>query len=216
MRGGFEERCGEHLAQHGTASAALRRRGRPRDPDADARIRHAAAQLLLERGFDRMTVDEVAEHAGVAKATVYRRYPSKEDLAVDALETLFEVEIPVPDTGSLRGDLERVYADAVAFASSPAGAAFMRLAVVEACRDPRVAALYRRMIDNRQECAAVIFERARARGELRVDVDPTTVVHWLSGMLVLRMIMNAPLPTPAEISELVDVLLRGIGSPGHA
>ncbi len=198
--------------QHDPAPGVVRRRGRPRDRDADARIRHAAAQLLVERGFDRMTMDEVAEHAGVAKATVYRRYSSKEDLAVDALETLFDVEIPVPDTGSLRGDLERVYADAIAFARSPAGAAFTRLAAIEACRDPRVAALYRRMIDGRQQCVAVIFERARARGELRPDVNHMAIMDWLPGMLVLRVITNAPLPTPEQIPELVDVLLRGIGS----
>src|SRR3954453_17821745 len=87
------------------------RRGRPRDPEAEPRIRRYAVQLLLERGFDGMTVDDVAEAAGVGKATIYRRWASKEELANDALTELFDVEIPDADTGSIEGDLQHVYRD---------------------------------------------------------------------------------------------------------
>ena len=82
-----------------------RKRGRPRDPEADGRILAAASSLILLRGFDSMTVDEVATNAGVGKATVYRRWARKEDLAVAAMEQLYRDEMPSPDTGSIRGDL---------------------------------------------------------------------------------------------------------------
>ena len=85
------------------------RRGRPRDPDAEPRIREYALKLLLERGFDGMTVDDVAEAAGVGKATIYRRWASKELLANDAMAQLFDLEIPDADTGSIAGDLRQVY-----------------------------------------------------------------------------------------------------------
>ncbi len=84
-----------------------RKRGRPRDPEADARILAAASSLILLRGYESMTVDEVASSAGVGKATVYRRWSRKEDLAVAAMEQLYRDEMPPPDTGSIRGDLLR-------------------------------------------------------------------------------------------------------------
>src|SRR6187551_908193 len=87
-----------------------RKRGRPRDPEADGRILAAASALILMRGFESMTVDEVASSAGVGKATVYRRWSRKEDLAVAAMEQLYRDEVPTADTGSIRGDLRAMFA----------------------------------------------------------------------------------------------------------
>src|SRR5512141_649659 len=118
-----------------------RGRGRPRDPETDERITAAAAELLLQRGFDRTTVDDVASRAGVGKATVYRRWPSKEDLAVAAMETLYSTEMPEPDTGSIRTDLAESYLAVLAFVVTPEGAAFLRSSIAESVRDERIAAL---------------------------------------------------------------------------
>src|SRR3954465_7425678 len=104
-----------------------RGRGGPRDPETDSRITAAAAELMLERGFDKTTVDDVAALAGVGKATVYRRWTSKEDLAVAAMESLYSVEMPEPDTGSIAGDLAASYRSVLAFVNSPQGAAFLRM-----------------------------------------------------------------------------------------
>src|SRR3954449_8248002 len=120
-----------------------RGRGRPRDPETDGRITKAAAQLMLERGFDRTTVDDVAARAGVGKATVYRRWPSKEDLAVAAMETLYTAEFPEADTGSIETDLTESYRSVLAFVNTPEGAAFLRTSIAESVRDERIAELYR-------------------------------------------------------------------------
>ena len=98
-----------------------RKRGRPRDPEADGRILDAAAALILVHGFDNMTVDDVASRAHVGKATVYRRWAKKEDLAVAAMGQLYDAQMPTPDTGSIEGDLREAFARVLAFANSEQG-----------------------------------------------------------------------------------------------
>src|SRR4029079_2006292 len=107
------------------------KRGRPRDPDADGGILAAASSLILLRGFDSMTVDEVASNAGVGKATVYRRWSRKEDLAVAAMEQLYSDEMPSPDTGTIRGDLESMFRSVLVFVNSPAGLDHVRTTIKE-------------------------------------------------------------------------------------
>ena len=80
-------------------------RGRPRSEQADRAIMAAALELLAERGLAGMSIEEVAARAGVGKATIYRRWSSKGALALDAFLAEFEQQQPLPDTGSLRGDL---------------------------------------------------------------------------------------------------------------
>ena len=187
-----------------------RGRGRPRDPSTDARITAAAAELLLERGFDRTTVDEVAARAGVGKATVYRRWPSKEDLAVSAMEQLYDAEFPEPDTGSIRTDLAESYRSVLTFVNSPQGAAFLRMSIAESVRDERIAALYRESTLRREGLSRLTFERAIARGEVRPDLDVDSAVQWLGGMITVRAVSGRPMPDVDDVDALVDFTLRGV------
>ncbi|MFC6162986.1 TetR/AcrR family transcriptional regulator [Kribbella sp. NPDC058693] len=187
------------------------RRGRPRDPEAEPRIRRYAVQLLLERGFDGMTVDDVAEAAGVGKATIYRRWASKELLANDAMADLFDMEIPDADTGSIAGDLLEVYRTALAFANSERGLALIRLAVAEANRDPRSAQIYRDVLDRRIELTEAALDRARARGEqIRGTADSVLMVEWMAGVFVVRALTGRAMPPPEDAERLADVTLRAI------
>ena len=120
---------------------APRRKGRPRDSSADERILAAAAQLILTRGFDNMTVDEVAAMAKAGKATVYRRWAGKEDLAFAALEQLYTTQLPIPDTGNVRDDLVLATRMALEFSGSETGRAYMRMTCAESLRDSRIGAL---------------------------------------------------------------------------
>jgi AcrR family transcriptional regulator len=187
-----------------------RGRGRPRDPKTDERIIEAAAELLRQRGFERMTVDEVAAKAGVGKATVYRRWPSKDDLAVAAMERLYSVEMPQPDTGSIRTDLAESYRAVLAFVGSPQGSAYLKMSIAESVRDERIAALYRRATERAESQAREMYVRAMERGEIRTDVDLDCCVQWLGGLIAVRAITNRPLPTLEDVPRLVDLSIRGI------
>lgn len=199
----------------GTNHGVRPRRGRPRDPDAEPRIRRYAVQLLLERGFDGMTVDDVAEAAGVGKATIYRRWASKESLANDAMAELFDIQIPDADTGSIAGDLRQVYAGALAFVNSENGLALIRLAVTEANRDERSARIYRDFLEHRIGLTRNALERARQRGEpIRSTADPVLMVQWLAGVLVIRALTGEPMPPPDDADRLVEFTLRCIMDSG--
>jgi AcrR family transcriptional regulator len=187
-----------------------RGRGRPRDPKTDERIIEAAAELLRQRGFERMTVDDVAAGAGVGKATVYRRWPSKDDLAVAAMERLYSVEMPQPDTGSIRTDLAENYRAVLTFVRSPQGSAYLKMSIAESVRDERIAALYRKATERAESQARKMYVRAMERGEIRTDVDLDCCVQWLGGLIAVRAITNRPQPTLDDVPRLVDLSIRGV------
>jgi AcrR family transcriptional regulator len=193
----------------GTNNGDRPRRGRPRDPDAEPRIRRYAIQLLLERGFDGMTVDDVAEAAGVGKATIYRRWASKELLATDAMAQLFDIEIPDADTGSIAGDLLQVYRSALVFVNSEEGIALVRLAIMEMNRDDQFKAFYRAFLQRRITLTADALERARQRGEpIRAGADPVMMVQWLAGVLILRAMTGEQMPAVEDAEHLVSMTMR--------
>lgn len=190
-------------------SPAPRRKGRPRDASADERILEAAAELILQHGYDNMTVDEVAAKAKAGKATVYRRWAGKEDLAYAALERLYDSELRVPDTGSIRGDLRLAYSNGLAFVSSDAGRAYLRMSIAESMRDERLGALYTAAHRAQEASARIMFERAIARGELRPDMRIDFAVSWISGLLVLNSAINGPQPGLDDVDDMVEFVLRG-------
>jgi AcrR family transcriptional regulator len=193
-----------------TVPEVRRKRGRPRDPGADGRILAAAASLILLRGFDNMTVDEVATNAGVGKATVYRRWARKEDLAVAAMEQLYRDEMPPPDTGTIRGDLRVMYQSVLTFARSATGIDYLRTSIKESMRDERIATLYREANRRAEQTAVAVFERAIARGEVRPDVPMGVLVQLLGGVVAMRAIHEQEMPRLEDVDTLVDLMLVGI------
>jgi AcrR family transcriptional regulator len=189
-----------------------RKRGRPRDPEADGRILAAASALILVRGFDSMTVDEVASTAGVGKATVYRRWARKEDLAVAAMEQLYRDEMPPPDTGSIRGDLRATFISVLNFVNSPNGTDYIRTTIKESLRDERIAALYREANERAESNAFPIFERAISRGEVRSDIPISAAVQLLGAIVCMRAITGQQMPSVDEVDSMVDFVLNGIST----
>ncbi|MEO7351652.1 MAG: TetR/AcrR family transcriptional regulator [Marmoricola sp.] len=187
-----------------------RKRGRPRDPEADGRILAAASSLILMRGFDSMTVDEVATNVGVGKATVYRRWARKEDLAVAAMEQLYRDEMPAPNTGSIRGDLRAMYSSVLTFANSATGTDYLRTSIKESMRDERIATLYRQASNRAEQNAVAVFERAIARGEVRADIPMSTLVQFIGGLIAMRAIIEQEMPSMDELDGLVDFVMHGI------
>src|SRR4029077_16627067 len=139
-------------------------RGRPRSQEADRAILTAAVELLAERGLAAMSIEEVAARAGVGKTTIYRRWPSKGLLALDAFVASFREEQPLPDTGTLRGDLlSALHAWVRAVTETPMGPMLPGL-IAEAQHDPELRGAWRdRVLEPLRMQHRIMLDRAIAR-----------------------------------------------------
>jgi len=197
-----------------TASTAADapRRGRPRSEKARLAILEAAAELLLERGLPAVSMDAVAERAGVSKATIYRWWRTKETLALDALYNEWAAAAPpARSTGSLRGDLLALLRPWGRLASSRPYGRVISALVTEAQMDPEFAAVYQsRFVEPRREQARAIFRRAIERGEIPENTKVEVALDLLYGPLYHRLLHGyAPL-NDRFVRDIVDTALDGI------
>lgn len=188
-------------------------RGRPRDPALDGRIREAALDLFLEHGIDGSTMDEVAARAGVGKASVYRRWQTKEDLVVEALEQVLGAEVPIPDSGSLRDDLALVWRDLLRFLHTTRGATMFGLVHSTSGSGDGMMRVRRQLCDRQQQIAARSLAHARERGELRADVTDETIINLIIGLTMARLMLGRPAHDLTEVPELVELVLHGVAEP---
>jgi AcrR family transcriptional regulator len=185
-----------------------RPRGRPRSALADLAIREAAVDLFAERGFEGFSVEDVADLAGVSKATVYRRYPSKVDLVVEAASCLAADEITFPDTGNLRDDVRGLARSLVeTFRTSPAGRV-MPVMTFERRRYPELDAGYRRFLADRKARTREVLRRGIERGELPPDTDVAVMGSMLVGPIFHRLMITQEPLDEAFVDALVDAILR--------
>jgi AcrR family transcriptional regulator len=192
--------------------APERPRGRPRSAIADHAIREAAVDLFAERGFEGFSVEDVADRAGVSKATVYRRYPSKVDLIVEAASCLAADDITFPDTGNLRDDVRGLARSLVeTFKTSPAGRV-MPVMTFERNRYPELDAGYRQFLADRKTRTRKLLQRAIERGELPPDTDVAVMGSMLVGPIFHRLMITQEPLNEAFVDALVDALLRGFGA----
>jgi AcrR family transcriptional regulator len=198
------------------STAAARGRGRPRSEKAKTAILAAAIELLLEQGLHAMSMDAVAKRAGVSKATIYRWWPSKELLALDALATEWQVTGPAVtrDTGSLRGDLlARLRPWLRQLRGKPYGRVVAGL-VATAQADAEFAELYlERFVRPRRDAMRPILLRAIDRGEIPRNIDLEVALDLIYGPIYHRMLHgHAPLDERFA-RNVVDTILAGI-APG--
>ena len=189
--------------------------GRPRSERSHLAIVKATLELLVEVGYARITMEEVQRRAGVGKATIYRRWASKEELVKDAIQH-FSAELPVPDTGSLKGDYAAISTALVAIARDRNAALVMPRLLAEASRDPELHAIfYEQLVEPRRRVARIALERARDRGELREDVDLELTIDMLAGPIVYRFLITGGdlAPAAAVAPRLLDALLEGLSPP---
>lgn len=188
-----------------------RSRGRPRDAETEARILQAALRQLAEDGYSRMSLDAVAIEAGVSKPTMYRRWPSKADMATAALRTVQLSEPPV-DTGSTVGDLAGTLKNFSRSLLRPNGMALIGTVLAEESHTPELLHLFReRIVSQRRAMLRSILERAEARGELRPGVDLDCVVNLLVGAFYARYLATSRIP-PNFPGELVEIVWKGIAA----
>ena len=190
----------------------LPRRGRPRSERARNAILDAAAELLLAHGLGAVSMDEVAERAGVSKATIYRWWPSKETLALDGLYREWDVVRSFPrDTGSLRGDLLALLRPWIRrVRERPYGRVIAAL-ITEARTDPQFAELYRaRFVEPRREQARTLFRRAIERVEIPADAKVEVALDLVYGPIYHRLLQGHAPITDGFLQAVVDSALSGI------
>ena len=192
-------------------------RGRPRSPEADRAILTATVELLAERGLAAMSIEEVAARAGVGKTTIYRRWPSKGLLALDAFMASFREEQPLPDTGTLRGDLlAALHAWVRAVTQTPMGPMLTGL-IAEAQHDPELRGAWRdRVLEPLRRQRRIMLDRAIARGEIAASIDQEVVLDLLFGSAEHRLLLGHLPMTAGFIADVVDTILAGIQGPGPA
>lgn len=182
---------------------------RPRDPDIDDRVLRAAAELLAERAYADLTMEAVAERAGVGKPAIYRRWPNLTHLAY-AVHARATMPHELPDTGTFVGDL-RVLLTGLADQASRIDRDLLADQYAEMIRDPAFADTVRATtMDPLRDRATRVYERARERGEVRDDVDPRAVMRDISGFIVLRTALLHQPPDEQVFDAFLDRLVNGV------
>lgn len=177
-------------------------RGRPRDADREQAICDSAVALLAEVGYERMTVDAVAAHAHASKATIYRRWPGKPQLVVDAMRRRGGSGAPV-DTGTLRGDLLELMRQAAIAGSEDVDLLSGLISAMRA--DEELAEQVRTSVIEGKRCSTRdIVQRAIDRGELRPDVDPDLVHEVAPALVFFRVLVCGEPADEAFCAHVVD------------
>lgn len=192
-----------------TARTSPRRPGRP----IEARPREAAIQatldLVAEHGIRGLTTNAVAKRAGISKATMYRRWRSKQELLVDAVAALVS-DIGLPDTGTTHGDLLELMHNAVRVYSGSREAGIMPSLVDAMSRDAELAGAVRStFLTQRRAALRAVLQRGVQRGDLRADLDVELALDVLGGPLFYRLLVTGG-PIDDQLAEgIADLIVRG-------
>lgn len=179
-------------------------------PNEDPRIERtrrvvleAAAALVGEFGFGRTTIEAVAERSGVARSTIYRHWPRRPDLLIEAIESRVG-EIPDPDTGSLLNDLITIFTALGAWLSDPQFGAVVVSLMAETQRDNRLAALHNGLTQRRRRRIEDVIRRAAERGDIPPTVDTAQMVDDLVAPMFYRAFVTLEPLDEAFIHSHID------------
>jgi AcrR family transcriptional regulator len=192
------------------AEAGPRRPGRPRSERADRAIIEAALSLFAEDGPAGLCIEKVAARAGVGKATIYRRWPGKEDLLLDAIAAL-QAPLPEPAGRSVREDLVTLLSAMRDSVADPRRAREFALLLGEGVKYPRLMARYvETVLEPRREVIRSVLRRGVATGELRADVDIEVALFMLTGAVLARGKYEPGSFPPGYVERVVEELLQGL------
>ncbi|MEW2299694.1 TetR/AcrR family transcriptional regulator [Streptomyces sp. NPDC006655] len=204
-------------------TGAQARRGRPRDASRDRALLEATLAVLTESGYRALTTAAVAARAGVSTATLYRRWPSKEDMVVDAAAACVQELTTPTDTGTLEGDLRALLRDKAASLTGKEGGVLQTLIGEARHNTPLAEALTNTFVLPMRRRIEEITQRAAERGEIPPVEHADLLGDLVLGPMVSRFFLT-PLPpdqvdaaTAAETADrLLPFLLRAVGHKGHA
>ncbi|GJM37680.1 MAG: TetR family transcriptional regulator [Acidimicrobiales bacterium] len=173
-------------------------------------VLEAAAELLTEVGYEKMSVEDVAARAGVHKTTVYRRWPTKAELTADAAQLHSADAVPIPDSGSVVGDLQLLAREVVANIGTEGGSRRSRSIAAAAATSEELATAMHGFWAHRLALSAVIVERAIRRGELAPTTDANLIIETVIGPLWLRLLLTGEPITEDLADEVVRLVTTGM------
>jgi AcrR family transcriptional regulator len=195
------------LSTLSTSEVRPSRGGRPRDPSRDGVIRAAILRLLADVGYGSLTMDAVASEAGVGKATIYRRWRTKQDLVVDTISDLNRAEAAPADTGSLEGDLRAMMHSLVSVVTGPTGAATLSLLSTVPHQPALAHAFQEGPLAVWRQSFNEVWSRAEQRGEVRPGTGSSVIAEVPSALLVQRWLLTGRPVDEAYADEVLDTVV---------
>jgi AcrR family transcriptional regulator len=182
--------------------------GRPRRPGVDEAVLETTLELLISRSYGDISVETLAERAGVSKTSIYRRWPSKAAVVAAAVSSLYLGRVDVPDTGSLSEDLVSLLSESYRLMADGSGRVLERL-VRESGQNPELVEVVQSILYARRRFYATMLNRAIARGELSPEVDQELLLDLLLGPLWFRLLLSGAPITPDAARSVVELVLEG-------
>lgn len=197
------------------SSGESRGRGRHRSVEAERAILNAALRLLEKKPLRKVTSDEIAQEAGVSKATIYKWWSNKSLVALDAFLTRMTEQVRMPDTGSAERDFTEQLQSLVAFYKSPLGCLFGQF-IAEGQSDPAFLSRFReRFLYPRRNAALVMWRRGVERGEICKEVDPEMVLDLIYGPMIFRLLAGHGSLSDEECCAVVKTIFDGLRRSRH-
>jgi AcrR family transcriptional regulator len=186
------------------------RPGRKRSEQSRLAILAATLELVAEAGYGALTVEGIAARSGVGKQTIYRWWPSKADVLLDALATKADLQVPIPDEGTFRADLAGFLGSTFELGEKSQVADTLRALMAQAQIDPEFGKRFREdFLFRRRDALGKIVDRARERGELPAGVSSGTVIDVVFGTLWYRLLATREPVGGGLAGELVALLALG-------
>jgi len=197
------------VGEEQTVASSSSRRGRPRSERAHRAILDAARELITEGGFADLRLEHVAARAGVGKATIYRRWGSKEELALELLLELAAPFLEIKDVGDTRAELRAAVNNSIrGLTRSPFGPV-LRALLPQIATNPALGDPFRAtVVQARRDEIARVIRRGIERGDLRPDTDPGVAAELLAGPVYYRLVFGGRLD-PRFAGQIVDAYLGG-------
>jgi AcrR family transcriptional regulator len=181
--------------------------GRPRDGSRNVVIEKAAIELLRELGYERVSIESIAQRAGVSKATIYRRWKSKAELITDAVHHYAFCKATTIDTGSLRGDLIESISEKVKIMKSADGQLIAGLMAASRSDCDLSDVLTSSMTQGASAAYSAIFDRAIKRGEISKAARPERIFELMPAVIGFRLFMSHQVVNRKFIENFVDEVL---------
>jgi AcrR family transcriptional regulator len=180
-----------------------------RSAEARSKALIAATELLRERGIPGFTIEEVAKNSGVAKTTIYRHWPSTDQLLAEAVSCQI-APLPTPNTGSLEGDLRAFFSSVIPPESLDTLAQMLTGMLYAATHNPTIRVALDEAIRQRTIPIVTIIELAQARGEVPRHINPERAVDLVEGPFLFAVLTRRLTFNPSEVDELLKMIVAGL------